>query len=125
VTEVFTATAFVVMVKLALVDPAGTVTLAGTGATVELLLCNVTTAPPLGAATVKFTVAVEEFPPTRELGFRVRDVRDAGAVMVRVAVRLTPRVPVMTDEVFAVTAIVVATNVADVPPAGTVNEPGT
>ena len=52
----------VVTVKLALDEPAGTVTLAGTLVAVEFSL-SVTTAPPLGAAPVKVTVPVDELPP--------------------------------------------------------------
>jgi hypothetical protein len=42
----------VVMVKLALVAPAGTVTEAGTVVTVVLLVLSVTCAPPVGAGLV-------------------------------------------------------------------------
>jgi hypothetical protein len=49
VTEVEAVTARVVTAKVALVVPPGTVTLAGTVATVVLLLERETIAPPLGA----------------------------------------------------------------------------
>ena len=62
----------VVTVKLALVCPAATVTLAGTVAA-ALLLDNVTTVPPLGAAAVRVTVPVELAPPVTVLGFSVSD----------------------------------------------------
>jgi hypothetical protein len=52
----------VVAVKVAEVAPAGTVTLAGT-CTAEWLLDRLTTAPPLGAASLRVTVPVEEVPP--------------------------------------------------------------
>jgi hypothetical protein len=57
----------VATVKLALVCPAATVTLAGTIAA-ALLLDNVTTVPPVGAAAVSVTVPVELAPPLTVLG---------------------------------------------------------
>lgn len=68
VAVVDTVTVLVVTVKLVLVAPAGTVTLAGTAAAVELS-DNVTTVPPEGAAALRVTVPVEEFPPTTLVGF--------------------------------------------------------
>jgi hypothetical protein len=55
-------TALVKIEKVALADPAGTVTLAGTvtGSAPD----SDTTAPPAGAGAVKLTVAVTGFPPT-------------------------------------------------------------
>ena len=61
----------VAAVKLALVCPAATVTLAGTVAA-ALLRDNVTTVPPLGAAAVRVTVPVALAPPVTALGFSVR-----------------------------------------------------
>jgi hypothetical protein len=58
----------VATVKVALVAPAGTVTLAGTDAALELS-DSVTTAPPAGAAALRATVPVEELPPTMLAGF--------------------------------------------------------
>jgi len=56
------STALVEIVNVALVDPVGTVTLAGTVA--GSALDNDTTAPPAGAAAVRVAVPVTEFPPT-------------------------------------------------------------
>ncbi len=60
-------TALVLIVKFAVVAPAVTVTLAGTVATVVLLLLSVTTAPPDGAGPLNVTVPVGELPPVTEL----------------------------------------------------------
>ena len=65
----FAPTAVVLTVKLALVAPAATVTLAGTPAAAVLLLESVTSAPPGGAAAVKVAVPVEALPPTTVVGF--------------------------------------------------------
>ncbi len=80
-------TALVLTVKVALVAPAATVTLAGTVATAVLLLASVTTAPPEGAAAFKVTVPVEELPPTTELELKLREESEGG-VTVSVAVWL-------------------------------------
>src|ERR1700724_3521015 len=60
--------ATVAIVKLALVCPAATVTLAGTVAA-ALLRDSVTIVPPVGAAAVRVTVPVELAPPVSVLGF--------------------------------------------------------
>src|SRR5688572_18083095 len=78
VTEVEVVTDRVVTLKDALVAPAATVTLAGTVATVVLLLESATTAPPVGAAVVSVRVACELFPPVTLVGLRVRVERVAG-----------------------------------------------
>ena len=62
-------TEVVVTVKLALLTPASTVTLAGKVAAAELSE-NITTAPPVSAAALKVTVPVEELPPTTLVGLR-------------------------------------------------------
>jgi hypothetical protein len=71
-------TAFVVIVNVAEVAPAGTVTLEGTVAIVVLLLLSVTTAPPVGATLVRVTVPVEGVPPVTLAGFSVTEVRLGG-----------------------------------------------
>jgi len=68
-------TALVATVKVALVAPAATVTLAGVLATAVLLLESVTVAPPDGAAALKVTVPVDEFPPVTLAGFKVSEER--------------------------------------------------
>ena len=68
VTLAFAATALVDTLKLALLPPAATVTLAGTVATAGLLLDSVTTAPPEGTAAVKVAVPVAAAGPTTLAG---------------------------------------------------------
>lgn len=63
VSVVEAVTVLVVIVNIALVAPAGTVTLAGTVPTVVDDDAKVTTAPPVGAAAVNVTVPVTKTPP--------------------------------------------------------------
>jgi hypothetical protein len=65
-------TAVVEIVKFALVDPAGTVTLAGSDAALELSESE-TSAPPLGAAALSLTVPVADVPPTTAVGLTATD----------------------------------------------------
>ena len=83
------ATGLVVIVNIAVVAPAGTVTLAGICAAAVLLLVRVTIAPPDGAGPVNFTVPVDEVPPITEVGLRVIELKVA-AVTVKVVVRVAP-----------------------------------
>jgi hypothetical protein len=77
-------------VKVALIDPAATVTLGGTWATAVLLLVSVTTAPPVGAAPLSVTVPIELDPPTTLVGLRdTAEILSTGAT-VKVAVRVVP-----------------------------------
>jgi len=124
VTEVFTATGVVLIVKVADRAPAAIVTLAGTCAADVLLLLNVTAAPPVGAAPLSVTVPVELLPPTTEVGDRVTEDK-AAAVTVSVAFVLVPRVAVTTEVVVEATPNVVTVKVADVLPAETVTLAGT
>ena len=85
------ATGLVVIVNVAVVAPAGTVTLARTCAAVALLLESVTTDPPAGAGPVNFTMPVDEVPPITEAGLTVTPLPvpvSVGAVTVRVPVRV-------------------------------------
>ena len=81
VTGVEAVTAKVVTVNVALVAPAGMVTLAGTVATTVLLLVRVTTAPPVSAGPLSMTLPVEGDPPLTLLGFNTSEVRVGGCGM--------------------------------------------
>ena len=89
VTEVEKSTMFVFTGKVALVAPAGTVTLAGTEATDGLLLERETTAPPLGAGPFRVTVPVEGFPPVTVVGLRLSE-ETIGGITVSEAVWEVP-----------------------------------
>jgi hypothetical protein len=120
------STILVFTIKLALVEPAGTVTLDGTLATPLLLLESVTCAPPEGAGPLKVTVPADDptsGPPTTLDGLRVSEasVGSGGGITVREAVWVTALNDAeMVTEVDAATALVVTVNVAEVAPAGTV-----
>jgi|SRR5271165_3185010 len=73
VSEVFVATGLVVTLKVAVVIPAVTVTVAGTCAAAALLLDRVTTAPPAGAGPFKVTVPVEVLPPKTDAGLMLTE----------------------------------------------------
>jgi len=75
VTVVDAVTARVVTVKVALVAPAGTVTLAGKVATDVLLLVRVMIGPPVRAGALSAALPVEVDPPWILVGCRVSDVR--------------------------------------------------
>ena len=66
-------TVLVVTVKIALLLPAETVTVAGTEAAAVLLLESVTTAPPAGAAALSVTVPVDDVPPFTLAGLTVTE----------------------------------------------------
>ena len=131
VTERLAATGVVVMMNCGdVLDPAATVTDAGT-VTLGSLLLNVTTRPPLGAGPVNDTVfvPVTPEPPTIDVGDNDTAATDTddGGVTVSVAVLVTPLyVAEIVTGVLAVTAVVVIVNAAetDVPPA-TVTDAGT
>src|SRR5437867_12537568 len=98
-------TVVVLTAKVALVLPAGTVTLAGTLAA-PLLLDSVTCAPPAGAGPLSVTVPVEDCtPPTTLVGFKVSEERlgRGGGVTVSVIVVVCVRLP---DAPVTVTATV-------------------
>jgi len=122
-------TALVPTVNVAVVAPAATVTLAGTRATLVLLLESAICAPPAGAGPLNVTVPVEELPPTTLVGLSVKEVGvgDGGGTGLTVsdAVLLTPpRVAVMVALVDALTTLVLTVNVALVAPAAIVTLAG-
>ena len=115
-----------VAVKVVLMLPAGTVTLAGTVTTAVLALVSVTTVPPVGAAMFKVTVPVDGAPETTVDGFNVTDDTTNSGVTVRVALRLLPKwAAVMLTVVDAVTVKDLIVKVVLVLPAGTVTLTGT
>jgi len=111
-------------VKVAVVALAATVTLAGTWAAAGLPLDKVTTAPPVGAGALNLTVAVEEVPPTTDVGLSVIVLRTA-AVTVKLAVCVAPKVAEIVSGVFVATEVVVTVKVAEVALAATVTLDGT
>jgi hypothetical protein len=68
VTGVDAVTVLVLIVKVALVAPYATVTLAGTVAAAVVSLERETAAPPLGAGPLRVTVPVEGVPPVTLVG---------------------------------------------------------
>ena len=78
VAMVFRFTEVVVILKLAVVDPAVTIMLAGTGAFDGLLLLMAITTPPAGAGPVRLTVPCEIEPPATAEGVSVIDESSTG-----------------------------------------------
>src|SRR6267378_1174777 len=78
VTVVDEATVVVFTGNVAVVAPAGTVTLGGALAA-PLLLESATGAPPVGAGPLNATVPVEEFPPATLVGFSETEEREEEA----------------------------------------------
>ena len=113
--------------KVALVCPAGIVTVAGVLAALGLELASVITKPPTGAGPEIVTVpvtTVEELPCTVD-GDTATET-SVGALIVKFAVLEAPpaRVPVMVAITLALTAVVLTVNSTAVWPAGTVTDAG-
>src|SRR5213078_840386 len=128
VTGVDAATALVLIVKVAVVLPAGTVTLEGTLAA-ALLLESVTCAPPAGAGPLSVTVPVDDCtPPTTLVGFNLSEEtvgRGGGITVSEADVLVPPYDAEMVTGVEAATALVLIVKVAVVLAAGTVTLEGT
>src|SRR4030088_167868 len=125
VAEVEACTAEVPTENVALVDPAGAVTGAGTVAA-GLLLERLTTAPVPEADPFSVTVPCELEPPTTEVGLRTRLETASAGGTVSEAVRVPLEIAAeMVTVVFAVTFDVVMGKVALVAPTGTVTLAGT
>src|SRR5687768_2952917 len=126
-TEVSEPTGLVVTVNVALVAPAGTVTLDGTAATADAALDSATAAPPLGAGALSVTVPVEVPPPVTLDGFSVSDDSVmTGGVTVREAVALAPLYDAeIATDVDEATWLVLTVKVAVVVPPATVTLDGT
>jgi hypothetical protein len=78
-----------VRVKVAVVAPAGMVTVAGTVPAAVALEESVIAKPPVGAGLETVTVPVDAVPPITEVGFIVRPL-STGALMVNAAVPVEP-----------------------------------
>ena len=74
--------------KVALVEPAGTVTLGGTVAAAVLSLDRATDRPPVAAGDVKVTVPITGVPPTTSVAFNLTE--DKAGVEVGVTFVLPP-----------------------------------
>jgi hypothetical protein len=112
----------VVIVNVALVAPAGTVTLDGTVATFGRLLPRLTRVPPAGAAADSLTVPVAEVPPVTLVGLTVKEDRlgEAAPDGFTVSVALCVAPPLLVEIVTGVevaTAVVVIWKLTLVMPA--------
>ena len=101
-----TRTMDVLTLKVALLAPAGTITLEGT-LTALLLLESATCAPPAGAGPLRVTVPVEDVPPITLVGLSISEetVGRGGGATVRVIEAVCVKVP----DVPAMVAVTVPT----------------
>ena len=119
-------TAIVVTLNVPLEAPAAMATFAGTVAEVVSLLIRLIVTPPVGAGPVRFTVPMEVAPPVTVAGFNTTELSAAGrTVRVPAISKLEPDVAETITGVDTVTVAVVAVNVCELLPAGTVMPAGT
>jgi len=114
-------------VKVAALDPAGTVIFAGTNATAPVVHSSIAK-PPTGATALKVTAPVDDVPLATLVGVTATEERltDVAGVTVSAAVLLTLLyVAVIVTEVLDATDWVVTLKVAVLLPAATVTEAGT
>lgn len=116
----------VVTVKVAVVAPAATVTVAGGVATPEFEEDRATESPPTGAGPLMVSVPVEDDPPVTVVGFSVSET-SAGGLTVSVA---DDAVPPFTEALMLLVAVALCPNevtmkVVVVAPAGIVAVAGT
>jgi len=112
VTDTLLVTTTVVIVNVALVAPAGTVTVTGTDPAVPVM-DRLTTEPPAGAATARVTVPVTVFPPTTDSDDSESPFRMAGFMVIVAELVAVPTAAVIVAEVAAATNGVVTVKVAE------------
>ena len=128
VTPVTAVTVPVVMLTEATCEPAGITTLAGTGAREELLLDNVTVAPPDGAGPVRSGCTVTLPPPVTSPGNRFTLLSvgvGSGFTVIVTDIDDEPTAAVNTAWVDVVTLPAVKSTCPTLPPTGTVTDDGT
>jgi len=124
VTVVLVETALVVSVAFPEVAPAATNTDAGVCTTVESELLSAIETPPEGAAALRVTFNVTEFPPVTDVADT--DIFAKSASTIRVSLAETPwNVAVNVTTRAAVARVVLTGTDTEVAPAGTVTEDGT
>jgi hypothetical protein len=126
VTAVDAGTGVVEIVNVALVAPAGTLTLAETIAVARMLLDSATATPPTGAGALRVAVPVAAVPPVTPLGLTLREERLGARITVRVASWVVPPyVAEIVTPMDAATKLVDTVNVALVAPAASITLLGT
>ena len=124
VAGVWMETAFVVILNVEDVEPAGIVTVAGTVALV-VLDSSFATAPPAGAGPLSATVAVEATPPATVPGCRVKLDNTDGLIAIVVVTEIPFAAAVIVAETWLVWVLVVTLNVVVALPASMVTVAGT